>query len=128
MKQDCLPIGGVEYSSSERVIGSWFGKPLYQKTYVVTYQTVSTEGTYVATILDSDTTKRVKNYNGFYYNLPSREDNIRIIPNIFKATSSGDILQVKITQVDGVIRLDSNTFATNGCTAHVTVQYTKTTD
>lgn len=33
MKQDCLPIEGVNYSTSEKVVGTWIdGKKIYQKT------------------------------------------------------------------------------------------------
>lgn len=43
MKQDCLPIEGVNYSTSEKVVGTWIdGKPLYQRTISVNKATSTT--------------------------------------------------------------------------------------
>lgn len=117
------------YSTTERVVGSYMGKPLYQKTLVNNNATSGRVSLQMGTIPDTDT---IFITNGFYINASSQMAPI------------GDSLSVNTSgRGIGVTNLQYASYATVGkqygvqvyygeSTASsktvITVQYTKTTD
>lgn len=113
---------GDLYSTEEKMIGQWIdNNPLYQKTIETIIPSVG-----VSKVIDSDVTKQLVNYYGYYVN--GDETGRRIIPNIV-VDSSGKATQLKVTQtyVSGITISTSNQYEVN-CNAYITIQYTKTTD
>ena len=124
---------GVDYTSEEQVIGTWFGKPLYQKT--ITFTTPETgAGTYgqLLGIFDVDM---------YMIDIPhsfmvGKQLNIKR-PNVhlkagWSMTEAQQLMSnLDIYQITGELKLDYRINADtnyNGNTIYLTVQYTKTTD
>ena len=101
------------YNGNERLIGSWFGKPLYQRTYTGT----SPSSTGSVNVID----------------LPSGLSNTRIIDgylddgNSFLPLNWGTYITTWVRQADHAIAMNvTNDFKSKSF--NVTIQYTKTAD
>jgi len=120
-----ISIGNdTDYSTEEKVVGTWIDKPLYQRTYATPFPQVSTYGTLVSTVIDSDTTKRVKNVYGSF----EVADGNQAVTIPFYGWDADKMIQISVKEDSGGIKLRSNHNAYNSCTAYITIQYTKTTD
>ena len=130
MKQDCLPIDGVNYSTEEQVVGTWMGKPLYQKTVIVnsSYSVEQNQRTSIPVPFCDTNTLSIVGTEGRirdsvwhnYYPLPG-----------FKISTTGTVayfISVLTTDTGVNIQLGgiSESFSTDYIS--VTARYTKTTD
>lgn len=127
MKQEVTPIGGVEYSSEERVIGSWFGKPLYQITLRLQYPTVSTDGIGTARTVDVSNLHIALGW---------------VVQNVTEGSSSSTgawgaigvqtvakyYTRIGCNPSNNEIYLQTNRSAMSNIYVYTTIQYTKTTD
>lgn len=117
------------YSTTERVVGSYMGKPLYQKTLVQVLPTIESTGTQVVfsgvptdidMLIDAEGTGHYRSpyvhcglANQWISNYSSINTNV-IVPD----TTDGNF----------VIQLRSSNAALSGQTYYITIRYTKTTD
>lgn len=113
----------MKYSTEEQVIGQWIdGKPIYQKTYLVT---IPTRGNQTAIVVDA-TFDRIVN-SEISANKVSGNDRWRFGSSASYNVKANDIG----VYVDGntvYIGNNSSTDSYGGGDAYVTLQYTKTTD
>lgn len=111
--------GSVIYSTEEQVIGKWInGKPLYQKTFIGT--TAASAGKYNFADISALNIDECINTFGFI----KRTSTVFIPTLMFYATSN-----FVSTFLDGGYLVLHNASSLNvGKPAHVTLQYTKTTD
>lgn len=114
----------IHYSTNEQVIGTWIdGKPLYQKTVIMTMPTLSTKYA-ITPISDCDMLFVVW---AFEYSSNSTMNVYTAYGNDTKL--HGSVWTTNSHHADGgriILQADDNAWA--GVTVYVTVQYTKTTD
>ena len=116
----------VNYSEEEQVVGSWIdGKPVYQKVFITTVPSASSDGKYAPdkeiNISELNIDRCIK-YNGFIshpttketLDMPYISTNINSVCRAYVATSK-------------VVLKNSHT-ALNGFNVYIIAQYTKTTD
>lgn len=111
--------GYVEYSTSEKIIGTWIdGKPLYQKTIQAKAGAVTTDGTMV----NKTTAHNIANIEsriGCYINGSA-------MLHLFGNANAIRYCDAYFDTTNVTIRTNSTTFS--NATVYVTIQYTKTTD
>ena len=115
------------YSTEEQVIGTWIdGKPLYRKVLVGTVPTVSESGTWnsvdVPIGVENINAKTAHVVDAFFYQTIG--DACITLPFF---SNSDNRVKALVTS-SGNVNIASNGHAFNGCTAYVTIQYTKTID
>lgn len=105
------------YSTTEKVIGTYDGKPLYRKLYKVT--TITT-GSYQTIALDS--TYRVKKYEGYLHRTNGRVDS-------FVGNGNYDYLPLLATiRTTGIEYYVGSAYGTGAESVDFIIEYTKTTD
>ena len=125
MKNICYPMGGVEYSTDEKVVGKWIdSKPLYQKTIDCGALPNATQKYISIGVSDID---KVINYWGFATNGLADKFNISLpAPSSIAVENS---IMVTTAIYNGVHSIRIWTGADqSGLSGYITVQYTKTTD
>lgn len=98
----------VHYSTSEQVIGTYLGKPLYQRTWDIPTITVSNVGAWISTSIDASIMASLVDVK----------------------TSDNNVVWSGISAVidGGIIKLINTTSQANLGVSKITLQYTKTTD
>lgn len=109
---------GIYYSSSERLVGEWFGEPLYQKTYEFDTITISTGATYTLP-LNVPNIKWVVSITGILYSLDANGRS-RPLPMV----DSNIANQVRLDVNENAVRIITNGSFLN-YKPYVTIQYTK---
>lgn len=96
------------YSTSEQVIGTYLGKPLYQRTWDIPTITVSNVGAWISTSIDASVMASLVDVK----------------------TSDNNVVWSGISAVidGGIIKLINTTSQANLGVSKITLQYTKTTD
>jgi hypothetical protein len=114
--------GGVNYSTQERVIGTWIdGKPLYQKTIDFGVMPSSTTKSVVHGISNI---KRIVSIEGYSFN--STAGNLTV-PLPFVSTSAlGSQMDIRCDFTN--VTVITGTGRQNFAESFVTLRYTKTTD
>ena len=107
-------IGTEVYDDQERVIGTWFGKPLYRKVYNIT-NIPKSKYDYQ---LDIDNTCVVNTINVYYYD----DNRTFCVQNPWY-----EFMQVYLKQ-NNVLRIEKNTTDSWTQNCYVILEYTKTTD
>lgn len=96
------------YSTTEQVVGTWLGKPLYQRTWDIPTITVSNVGAWISTSIDASVMASLVDVK----------------------TSDNNVVWSGISAVidGGIIKLINTTSQANLGVSKITLQYTKTTD
>lgn len=130
MKNICYPMGGVEYSTTERVVGKWIdGKPLYQR--VLTGTLASATAIAVDNAVLSDNTisliyafgRTVRTSDNTIFQIPYAQNANRnsIAPWMYSVYQQEHTIYIRRSYGTG--NIDSSTF-----NYQLVIQYTKTTD
>ena len=108
------------YSTTEQVVGTWFGKPLYEKTFVVEQSTAQQVTSIDVTALNVETMLSTTGA----CQLGSQADNQWITAPMFESGS----FNVFINYLSGsnAIRIQASGWGVSN--AYITARYTKTTD
>ena len=109
---------GEVYSTDEKIVGTWLGKPLYQKTYDCG-ALLNNAGKIVP--YNVSNLKNVVAMNGFTTN----GTDILMLPHM---SNVGLQYQVSISATANGIYLVTGNDRTSFTTTYVTIRYTKTTD
>lgn len=121
-QMDVYSVGGINYSTTEQVIGTWIdGKPIYQKTFYtadLNYSTVKTNIN-VGSISGID---MVVSLTGILANA-SKTARYQVP---FPTPSSGNLTNINYDYTNNCIYFSSTTTWSDG-ELYVTMQYTKTT-
>lgn len=125
------------YSDEERIVGVWFGKPLYQKTINLQLPTITTDGQSTAiTIPFSDSRVNISNpetgwiASGFGY---TNDGTLLPIMNVNSAWGNSYqtaqyFVYAAFHMVQMGIMLQANRLSNSEAPISLTIQYTKTTD
>lgn len=133
MKNICYPMGGVEYSTTERVVGKWMGKPIYQKTYYLLHQSVGSDIGYV-NIDTSDINPTLQYMVNLQGNADFLSSNLRtlISGNFYFRNSDNHIMMIDWTYSSNGIGINTQmkhpSATYSDFNFYATIQYTKTTD
>ena len=113
------------YSVTEKVIGTYMGKPRYRRVYTGNLGTL-VQNTFTNIALDFQLTYRIVNAYGWC----EHSDGRAIIPYVFARPNIEQIFGVNYVQSTGQINLYYylNTPAFNNGDYNVVIEYTKTTD
>lgn len=121
-KYNTLGVPNVHYDNSERVIGTWFGETLYQRTFDLS-NTIVTDNTWNNNILGTNGSGiSIKKYEG-YFNLSGENTNYPY--NFYRSSTLYNTVCTNTDSDDINIRPNINL----GQTIYagiVTIQYTKT--
>jgi len=112
-----LGIPNVHYDGNEKIIGTWFGETLYQKTLVIHNESTVSSDTTITTI---DSTFRVKNWKAF-----AIENGVNYKVPYVAGNGNASFFFRENGNVEFTIR--NTTFAA-GSDFYITIEYTKTTD
>jgi phage minor structural protein len=116
-----LAIPNVHYDGEEKVVGTWYGETMYEKTYIST--TAVNAGGYV--ILDANLTNashlKVKGITC----KASQTSSSEIYPNVYTSTIGGKNIEIAISNSSGLYAENYTSLCIRNL--EVTVQYTKTT-
>lgn len=122
-------INGIDYSLEEKVIGTWFDKPLYQKTFKSTVTRSSI--TYVDFDLSSlDIQEIMYDLSGSYISLNGTKQGY-IVPFLSRKENYDLIYSLEFIPSTKMLHIQfaNNWVATSGTMSIVfTIRYTKTTD
>lgn len=136
MKQEVTPMDRIDYSTSERVVGTWIdGKPLYQKTVKPNLPTTITNGS-ATSIATTFADLGISNpnigfiVNGFLRNKASGEcvNNINIAWQRAGESYTYYVYVAFIPSTGIVVNTNRGIFKASDYDLYATVQYTKTTD
>ena len=106
------------YSEKEQVIGTWLGKPLYRKVYVINHT-----GTTDITVNDIDFDTAYINGNSFFIN------DVYHIKYGYASSANTDWSRAYIKKDSRQIFLElGTTYSNKELTSYVIIEYTKTTD
>lgn len=129
MKNICYPMGGVEYSTTERVVGKWInGKKLYQKT--LTANSISNIGNCIFQHGISNFGELIDHTIPIWYDSADQrwQSGFRLGPDYSIGMGS-------INADSTTIRLDNDSYTMNTIdwstrtnSVRMTIWYTKTTD
>ena len=119
------------YTTTEKMIGSYMGKPLYQKTFTDIIAPDTTDGTETSMDIDvsSLNIESVQYIQGIMWNLPAGNKNHCLsLPAIL--ASNKEMCNVIIATTSNVpkLRVINTASAFNGRSINVTIKYTKTSD
>jgi hypothetical protein len=126
------------YSTDEKVVGCWTdGKPIYQKTFQVTLPNCTTDGIGVSGS-SKNIGAKVDKFISMEGNVKNSGGSAQIIPSYMNIDTSDPTDGIKWIRVgiftnshpstpNVIIPVNSWT-SFNGCTAYITIRYTKTTD
>jgi len=115
----------INYSTSERRIGTWMGEPLYQKTF-----NCGTLPNTATTVTINETVNNVKDIVNIFgiaieHTTPGLISSNLPLPHI---STSGNNVMLYAAALSDTLRIVLGTTADRSIyTAYVTVQYTKTT-
>lgn len=112
-----LGVPNIHYDGNEKVIGTWFGKTLYQKTLVIHNESTVSSNTTITTI---DSTFRVKNWKAF-----AIENGVNYKVPYVAGNGNASFYFRENGNVDFTIK--DTSFAA-GSDFYITIEYTKTTD
>lgn len=112
-----LGIPNVHYDGNEKIIGTWFGETLYQKTLVIHNESTVSSNTTITTI---DSTFRVKNWKAF-----AIEYGVNYQIPYVAGNGNASFYFRENGNVDFTI---TNTSFAAGSDFYITIEYTKTTD
>lgn len=107
------------YSTEEKVIGTWMGKPLYRKTIGI--RTPNTTNN--TEVYSFDTNFIIKNYYGFV----TISESSQLLPINFYFTNEYNVATY-ITKNTGKINMKVGSIAYTNQLATISLEYTKTTD
>ena len=111
------------YSTTERQVGKWIdGKPLYQKTYIISTPHANTNGTWAY----STTALGIENLDSVVYTNGISVSNNSIAPLPY-ISDGGYMAKYNINSAMQISVANNNSYI-NDNKIYVTIQYTKTTD
>lgn len=135
-----------EYSTDEKVVGTWIdGKPIYQRTFVDTAPTTTTDGTLVEKYISMGTSidkvisiKSVRESSGYAWGefpltnpASITTDTISsktVVTSVKNLMMMAFVFDNDATSNANKIRVTNNCVAWSDIPIYITIQYTKTTD
>lgn len=126
----------VNYSTTEHIVGTWIdGKPLYQKTFISTAPTCSTNGTEATSFISIGAT--ISKIVNIFGTTQFSEGAVASLDFVGAKTTDSNIPRIRVVAYDNSastssnrnkVAIGNNWTSFNGNAVLVTLQYTKTTD